>query len=83
MTVLLGNLVLLLLLALAIFVPRPPKCEHTSIRCVHGDEINHLGGARAVCRDCGKQFAELPESCRHGEWPQVSWYLFQFEMYPL
>lgn len=57
--------VMFLLLILAIFVPRPPKCEHTNIRCVHGDEINMTGGARGACRDCPETFPDLPLSCSH------------------
>ena len=28
-------------------------CPHSDIRPIHGDEINHVGGWRLQCEDCG------------------------------
>lgn len=30
------------------------RCPHMAIRAIHGDEINHLGGYRLACLDCGR-----------------------------
>lgn len=39
------------------------RCGHLNVRCVHGDEINHVGGRRGHCLDCGKYLKELPVTC--------------------
>lgn len=43
----------------------------TLLRCVHGDEINFLGGARAVCLTCNKVMidAPLPDICYYTNEP--------------
>ncbi len=28
-------------------------CPHERLRGIYGDEINHVGGYRLACRDCG------------------------------
>lgn len=38
-------------------------CDHDRIRCIHGDEINMVRGARAACIDCFDLFEDLPEYC--------------------
>jgi hypothetical protein len=38
------------------------RCTH-KYRCVHGDEINYLRGARSVCLKCGKPGEFLPFYC--------------------
>jgi hypothetical protein len=37
-----------------------PRCEHRALRCVHGDEINALDGARVACAECGRPFPSTP-----------------------
>jgi hypothetical protein len=39
------------------------RCSHTSLRCIHGDEIIAAGYRRARCVDCGKLFDDLPAVC--------------------
>ena len=29
-------------------------CPHSDLRGIYGDEINHRGGYRLECRDCGR-----------------------------
>lgn len=48
------------------------RCAHGDRLCVHGDGINILGGARAVCMDCGRRFASLPFICRFTDSPHPS-----------
>ena len=38
-------------------------CKHTRARCIHGDEINHVGGKRGHCEGCGAWLDELPVLC--------------------
>ena len=41
------------------------RCKHPNARCVHGDEINHRGGARAACLACGRSLPleRMPQRC--------------------
>lgn len=40
------------------------RCEHLNTRCVHGDEINHAGGKRVCCLDCGRYLGgPMPDWC--------------------
>jgi len=37
---------------------------HEHVRCVHGDEVRHAHGFRAMCLDCDKYLTgPLPEPC--------------------
>jgi hypothetical protein len=38
-------------------------CKHTSIECIHGDEIILAGWRRSRCRNCHATFDSLPEIC--------------------
>jgi hypothetical protein len=40
------------------------RCDgRHDFRCVHGDEVNALNGARAVCNRCGERREWLPMIC--------------------
>jgi hypothetical protein len=39
------------------------RCTHDVQVCVHGDGINVMGGARAVCVACGRRYRDLPVMC--------------------
>lgn len=30
------------------------RCPHVNVRGIYGDEVNHRGGYRLQCRDCGR-----------------------------
>lgn len=40
--------------------PFSERCKHYMRICVHGDEINLSGGARAKCWLCGKYLKKAP-----------------------
>jgi hypothetical protein len=42
---------------------RKPPCLHLNRRCIHGDEIIHVGNKRAQCLNCGKFLDDLPMFC--------------------
>ena len=45
------------------------RCPHSNLSPIYGDEINHVGGWRLFCRDCGRYIdgpVSLAES-RSGE----------------
>ena len=39
-------------------------CPHHRLRGIYGDEINHRGGKRAECYDCGRLLPDLPPAER-------------------
>lgn len=42
------------------------RCAHRQVRCVHGDEINAVGGRRVFCYDCCRYLKDpLPTICSH------------------
>lgn len=48
------------------------RCTHAERLCVHGDSINMMNGARAVCVDCGCRFVDLPVECAFTGQPHPS-----------
>lgn len=32
---------------------KPRRCPHVLIRGIYGDAINHMGGYRLICTECG------------------------------
>jgi len=37
------------------------NCNHVRVTGIYGDAINHNGGMRAMCLDCGTMFKSLPK----------------------
>lgn len=36
------------------------QCQHLYASSIHGDEINHVGGKRGFCGECGAWLDSLP-----------------------
>ena len=66
LTLLAAGIIAVPLAALALAAERwwKGRCRHTHVRCVHGDEINAVGGKRRRCLDCGRPLpGQLPHIC--------------------
>ena len=55
---------------------RVVECDHSNLRCVHGDEIITRGGARTACLDCGTSLGSLdmPRVCHYTGKEHVSYW---------